>query len=74
MKGRNTQVIQIRVLDGIADTFKALAKINGCAVSDIIRPLLLEYRYKLFQDGITDKNGKLKKVVEDDRKQRRQLR
>jgi len=61
MRGRNTTMIGIRVKDEIADTFKALAKKNGCAVSDIIRPLLLDYCYKLFQDGILDKNGKLKK-------------
>ena len=71
MKGRNTQVIQVRVRDEIADTFKALAKMKGCAVSDIIRPLLLDYRYKLFEDGILDKDGKLRKVEDgkrDDRK------
>lgn len=59
MKGRNTTVIQVRVRDEVADTFKTLAKIKGCTVSDIIRPLILDYRYKIFQDGLLDKDGKI---------------
>ena len=59
MKGRNTTVIQIRVRDEVADTFKALAKVEGCTVSDIVRPILLNYRNKMFEDGLIDKNGKV---------------
>jgi hypothetical protein len=46
-KGRNTTVIQIRVRDEVAATVKGLAEKRGCTVSDIVRPLLLDYRYKL---------------------------
>jgi hypothetical protein len=71
MKGRNTTVIQIRVRDEVADTFKALAKLRGCSVTDIVRPLLLDYRYKLFQDGLMDKDGKLNEGKRDEIKKRR---
>ena len=59
MKGRNTTVIQVRARDEVADTYKALAKVRGCTVSDIVRPLLLDYRQKLYQEGTTDDNGKV---------------
>ena len=35
------------------------SKMKGCNVSDIVRPLLLDYKYKLFNDGLVDKDGKL---------------
>lgn len=72
MRGRNTTVIQVRVRDEVVDTFKALAKMKGCAVSDIIRQLLLDYRYKLFQDGVLDKDGKIMKVEDGKRRTRKE--